>query len=75
MSEPLIKYKLMRIMPTCPRCGARQVGGRVYIPDQTPLIAARWLYECGHDEEQFETGVKNIYHECRMMVDKTKPPS
>lgn len=75
MLEPLIKYKLMRIMPTCPHCSARQVGGRVYMMREQPLIAARWLYECGHDEEQLETGVKNIYHSCSVAVDKPKKAS
>lgn len=70
MSSPLINYKLMRIMKECPHCEARQVGGRVYIVPEQPLIAARWLYECGHDEEQLETGVKNIYHSCSKAVDK-----
>lgn len=72
MTEALINYKLMRVLKECPHCNARQVGGRVYMAKEQPIIAARWLYECGHDEEQLETGVKNVYHSCGKGVDKAK---
>lgn len=67
----LIKFKGIDIKRECQHCTMRTVGGRVYIAHDN-LIAARFLYECGYDEEQFENDEKIIHHMCQIPLDRIK---